>query len=700
MPNRLQRRLRVHYLRWRYGSSTAIADPGQASLSAAFRHPIDARRRALLVSKYRELFPAAVGTELAAAGKLASHEFTFLGHTARHGTQIAWSRDPVSGRDWSRGFSPDIVYRGPGRLGDIKLPWESSKHQYFFTLGKAGWLADDPEFPREIIRQIDHWIDDNPYLRGIHWISGLESGARAVSWIMAYPFFAEHCSEAFRGKMVRSIAQHMLFVEDNLPVGRFANNHLIADAATLAIGGLFLEHRHSARWLAVGLQHLEMEMERQVRPDGVHAEQSVGYHRFILDQYYLVHAILSANQRSFAPATYAVLERMTGFLMDALFPDGTAPAFGDCDDARAIAFHADSARDYRALLALGATHFGRGDFKSIAGAPAEELLWLHGSEGVDAFLSLPSRQPRHTSTAYPHAGYYLMRSGWQATDSLLAFDCGPLGYGSAGHGHADALSLQLYAASFPFLTDSGTYSYNLDYACRDAFRSTRAHNTIAVEGEEQSTPQDRMSWATHARARCHRWITTLQYDLVDGEHDGYQRLSNPVTHRRIVVFVKPDVWIICDRLSGAGSREIEMLWHVRPDCGLSRSADGIVVLTSPAGAELSLWLLQQLPAPLSGDERPRCEEVDDWYSERYGEKRPTRTVRIAGVLRENAMWVTCLSMSKTGRVRSGASTDGLRIAIDRRAAEMSIDAGGGVRVAVNLSTEPFVTVLHPLEINH
>src|SRR6185503_18896024 len=103
-------------------------------------------------------------------------------------------------------------------------------------------------------------------------------------------------------------------------------------------------------------------------------------------------------------------------------------------------------------------------------------------------------RPDDASAAYQAAGYCVMRDGWGASDPVLMFDCGPLGHGAAGHGHADALSVQLHAAGYPFLVDSGTFSYNLDYAWRNVFRSTRAHNTVVVDGESQSVPRDRMAW--------------------------------------------------------------------------------------------------------------------------------------------------------------------------------------------------------------
>ena len=644
---RVRRRLRTSYERARYRLGLPAPKPGPVELARTFRHPIACDQKALLVSRYRELFPEAVQSELAEAHRLAMHRFSFLGHEMNHEERIAWSRDPVSGRDWNRGFSADIIYRGSERVGDIKLPWELSKHQYFFTLGKAAWLTGDASPALEIVRQIDDWIDDNPCDRGIHWISALETGTRAVSWIMAYPFYAEYCDTAFRSRLAESLAQHMLFVEGHLSTGPFMNTHVVGEAATLVAGGLFLDCGQSRRWLDRGLAILEEEVERQAASDGVHVERSIAYHRFFLDQYYLVSGLLRANGLTLSAATLRQLERMTNFLMDVLFPDGSAPAFGDCDDARGLWFRADCTTDYRSLLALGAALFGRGDFKAVAEGPTEELLWLFGNAGVAKFLKLSAKLPDHASAAYPDGGYYVMRGGWNASDAVLVFDCGPLGHGPGGHGHADALSFQLHAKGYSFLVDPGAFSYNLDYSWRDAFRSTRAHNTVAVDGLDQSIPADRMSWRKKAAARCHRWLTTPWFDLVDGEHDGYHRLADPVSHRRITVFIRPDVWLICDRLGGKAGHKLEVLLHLRPDCSIDSKTDATgVVLGSPDRAQLHVCTLgprgdMTSPEILLGSDAERAA----WFSPAYGVRTPTRVLCLRYESMHRCEVLTCLSTS-------------------------------------------------------
>jgi hypothetical protein len=238
---------------------------------------------------------------------------------------------------------------------------------------------------------------------------------------------------------------------------------------------------------------------------------------------------------------------------------------------------------------------------------------------------------------------------------MLAFDCGPLGHGAAGHGHADALSIQLHSRGYPFLVDPGTYSYNLDYELRDEFRSTRSHNTATVDGLDQSTMLDRMAWKTAATARCRRWITTRWFDLVDGEHDGYRRLPNPVTHRRIVLLAKPGAWIICDHFTGRGRHEVELRFHVRPDCALAVRSATEAVLESPKGERLTFCAA----APL------RCDATRTWFSPSYGTKIEARALRARASFDGEATYVECFSESDDCAVTAQRAGDGIAISLER-----------------------------------
>lgn len=158
-----------------------------------------------------------------------------------------------------------------------------------------------------------------------------------------------------------------------------------------------------------------------------------------------------------------------------------------------------------------------------------------------------------------------MREGWHRHANCLLIDAGPHGSMNCGHAHADALAFELTAFGRTLLVDPGTYTYSGSAEAREWFRSSAAHNTLVVDGQSSSEPGGTFAWRQIARTRVRGWISTERYDYFEGSHDGYLRLTSPVTHARRVLFLKGDYWIISDRISAAGRHSHELRFHFTPD---------------------------------------------------------------------------------------------------------------------------------------
>ena len=102
----------------------------------------------------------------------------------------------------------------------------------------------------------------------------------------------------------------------------------------------------------------------------------------------------------------------------------------------------------------------------------------------------------------------------------------------AAHGHADALAFTLSVGGREFLVDPGTYAYHTQGAWRSYFRGTAAHNTVRVDGRDQSQPGGNFMWLRKAPAGCNLWRTSVERDVFEGWHGGYAGLADPVMHRR------------------------------------------------------------------------------------------------------------------------------------------------------------------------
>jgi len=88
-----------------------------------------------------------------------------------------------------------------------------------------------------------------------------------------------------------------------------------------------------------------------------------------------------------------------------------------------------------------------------------------------------------TFTAYQGIGLYIFRS----SRLYLLISAGPNGQnGNGGHAHNDKLSFELNIDGKDIFVDPGTYLYTPFPDVRNMFRSTKVHNTIYVEGEEQN----------------------------------------------------------------------------------------------------------------------------------------------------------------------------------------------------------------------
>jgi len=281
-------------------------------------------------------------------------------------------------------------------------------------------------------------------------------------------------------------------------------------------------------------------------------------------------------------------------------PDGSVPMIGDGDEGKALDLFQPSLWDFRCFLAIGAVLFQRGDFKKMAGLFPPDAAWLVGSQGWDKYRTLAEEEPTETSKSLPDSGYYVMRTGWDRQAHYLNFDCGEIASGvpredtpSAAHGHADALSVEVSSFGTAVIVDPGFYTYNGELGWHRYFRETEAHNTVVVDGQSQAEYRGRLKWSHAPCTALHHWVSSESFDYVEGSHDGYTRLPQPVIHRRAVVFVKPDYWFIRDELIGDGEHQVDRYFHFAPG-EVIYDADARAIRTQPSvGGGLAVLTVEQ-----------------------------------------------------------------------------------------------------------
>lgn len=556
------------------------------------------------------------------AEALCAHRFSIFSYPEIScGTQIPWRRDMVHGVESSLEHYSRQAPLSMEKTGDSKIVWEINRHQHFFTLSAAYLLTDNENFAEECLKQWEDWIEKNPCLQGINWTSSLEVAFRAWTW--SWTLFLLLGSRAMNGNRIGRITQALSrsasFIAENLSTYFSPNTHLLGEGFTLfVVGLLFPELRGAENWCELGKTILIEEMQKQVREDGSHFEQSTFYHRYAVEFFLCASILADRNSASFPREYCERLEKMLEFLIYTSWPAGTHPSVGDSDGGRLIAFGPFDAQDQRPVLATAAVYFGRPDFRKISGDMPEQCLWLLGSNSERKFEELGESQPKFLSRTFEDAGVVTMRSDWSPNANFLMFDAGPQGMGASAHGHADSLAILCAADGVNWLVDPGTFVYTSSRAWRDYFRSTPAHNTIAIDDLDQAERVDWFKWRKSPEVKLENSFSVPSLDYAAGSHTGYARVPQAVFHRRSVIFLKPDLWVLSDELTGEGKHRANIFFHFGPGVSVSRVESGW--LARKDGKQLFL-----VPLALGMDFRVATGEempIQGWYSSDYGHREP------------------------------------------------------------------------------
>jgi len=533
------------------------------------------------------------GYNTAAAEQVMDHTFRWQGRTATLPEDIDWTFNPWDREDPN--YTPEWTY-------------DLNRFGFWRTLGQAWWATGDDRYAEEFVAQMLDWVHDNsPPVVGSPnsaptWRT-IEQGIRtAGSWMDAYHYFlfAPQMTPEAHCTFLKSWVEHgRTLTRMTVEYPEHGGNWVTMECNGLAhIGCMFPEFTEAEQWREVAYGRLLMELDRQVYPDGAQKELSTGYHQVSLRNF--MQATEPALRNGFeVPEEYlSKLKRMYEYDLHAMIPGGYLPPLNDAGLTRVGHY-------------LREAHETWGDPQFLWGATG-------GAEGEPVDF---------TSIFLPWAGQAVMRSGWEADDLYLMFEVGPFGI---GHQHEDKLGLFLWGWGKPLLTEAGTYSYDHS-KWRRFVLSTEAHNTVMVDGLPQHRRGLREKYETDEPLRG-VWETNDLFDWCTGRYeDGYGPDRIAVTHERTVIYVRPEYYVVIDRLLDAeGEHSYEALFNLDAE-DATVHADGLTVSSADAG-EPSLTLMPLATEGLSlriakGQEEP---------------------ILLGWVPREDHRQIPCAVYSKTG----------------------------------------------------
>ncbi len=573
----------------------AAAEPG----ASIFLPPWNGLDDAALLAHFRapravRYFPVADAdeTEPEKIEALLHGEFEFNHETHHLGEPIAWLHNP----------SADVE-------------WHILLHKFYYAVGLGLAFERSGEVPyvQRWASLIDGWMRVTPP----GFIAADVTGRRVQNWIYSYHHFVSHAAfdtgahidPAFHRRLLHSIHQQVEYLCAHLTPKR--NHRTLELYAIFLAGVVFPEMGSAARWRAFALEQTVANMASDLLADGVHCELSTDYHHLVLKNYLNLRRLASLNRIEVPPAMDAALQRGLEFSLHVHKPDGIVPSLSDGD-----------ARSFLDLLRQGADLYGRADMLYVASG---------GTQGTP-----PGQRVAH----FAASGYSVVRSDWGdgttrfADAQYLVFDSGPLGEGN--HGHLDCLNFELAAFGRSLIVDPGRYTYSEALAAdngvnwRVRFRGTAAHNTVCVDGRQQTryVPTPIKENTRHAPGSLRHKISgpppearlldrfhSRHFDLLHGQARSHEY---DALHERCIVFVARRYWIVSDWLRAETQHDYALNFQ------LGVHAQGHTALSVHTGLRLhSPGLLIAQPARAGLAHAVRA----SWVSARYGEKQPAPSLR-------------------------------------------------------------------------
>ena len=602
------------------------------SASASWTPTQDPAFRTALTTETLQAVPDEARQRVLAAGEdVLDGRWELLGTLRQDLEDPDWFFDPVTGRRAPQfDYCFKVNHRSEDVTGNVKQIWELSRMHHVTVLAAAFALSGDERYAERAATHLRSWWAQNPFLSGVHWTSGIESGLRLISWV-----WARRLLDAWEGaaglfeQNEMALAQiwwHQHYLASFRSRGSSANNHVIAEDAGLLVAALAFDwFKESPRWAADAARDLEREMENNTFPSGVNREMAFDYHGFVAELALVAGAEADRSNRPLSEDFWNLLGRMLNVVAASVDVKLAAPRQGDGDNGMALVLDSDTAERWPGLLAIGQALFDSpGWWPAVR--PTVTSTLLASMAGRHRTVRQPERRPSHFSDA----GQTLLRSAASDGEEIWCrCDSGPHGFLSiAAHAHADALAIEVRHDGTEILADPGTYCYHGEPRWRSYFRSTLAHNTIEVNGQNQSSSGGPFLWTRHARTELLELETAADGEVTgwSAEHDGYLALDPPLKHRRSVRLASRLRRLeIVDCLETTGGHAFRLAFHLGPDVE-ALMTECAAELTWPSDTSTRTATLI-LPDGLSWSlTRGTSDPVLGWHSPRFGEKQPTWTL--------------------------------------------------------------------------
>jgi hypothetical protein len=544
----------ARWVRFDFGDGSGGLSVGALRLYQGYKHPALAKVTGWLRQEIQSGFSGLEKFEAAAAvgdWKRACRELR-----AYYAARFAPKDKPNPQYDVSRAHAyaeGKLEYAGIVNHQTVPIDWAYMKtsdwyeHKNFLNRGAilgvpidAYWHTGDPKWLAQFRAVFYDWIDANPkptVMSGADYPTWrtLDSAAR-LGWLSSR--FAKVCGSAgvddeLWANYLYSIWEHTDYLKND----NFTGGNWLAHSSAAVMGSAtdYPEFKDRRLWLAYGKTAFERNVLRDIHPDGKEMEDAPGYVSFAYNAMLATLQDLEKAGITVEPEARRRMDRVQDWLGAVTQPNGETPMIGDWGGGEAYPLHKSM------------PYFQREDIRYVL---------TKGQQGV---------QPAFCSINFPHGGWTIMRSAYAEKPyenaRHLTFHTS-----QGAHGHRDINAITLYAYGRELLIDPGIRSY--EAADLERYPMVSYHNTVCVDGRNYPAKA----------GTTEKWISNDALDYVVGSHSNYPGL----VHRRSVLFVKPEYWIVFDEVSGDGRHVYDQNWHFALAAGITEEPTTKAVRTGYA----------------------------------------------------------------------------------------------------------------------
>ena len=331
----------------------------------------------------------------------------------------------------------EFVWDGKWEVTNRSPLWNFNLHyfEYLMAYVNAYKKTQNKEYIEAIKTSINCWIKNNPKSKsGVGW-SSYTISLRVVYWFSCLKELKSEFDDDFIERVTVSLYEQYKYLGEHLEIDIQAN-HLLENLKAIVLCAIAFDDKLI---LERALRELKNQCKEQILADGMHFELSPMYHKIVLEALIRIAvALRGIGKKDLEIENY--IQSMIDVAYS--FEQGTdrIPLFNDGGS--------NVAKSLRALLDAVKNHF--------------EIT--------------PTFKAKLT-----YSGYFIYK--WN--DWKMIVDAGKPGPDyNPGHAHCDAMSYELYYKGTPIIVNCGTYAYQCKE--RSFFRSTAAHNTVMLDGDEQS----------------------------------------------------------------------------------------------------------------------------------------------------------------------------------------------------------------------